>query len=296
VIRVAEEAGVRGVVTHMKCLGPDSWGLSRTLVANIDAARARGVEVFGDQYPYAASSTSLAAATMPNDGAASAKEAMANDAAREKFLAMVKENIRKRGGPASIVLNGGRGAAGLTGRNLEQLAAARQTTPEQVAVDVVIAGGASIISFNMSEDDIETLMRQPWMMGSTDGDLVAAGAGLIHPRNNGSMARRLSRYVRERSVLTLERAVQGMTGLPARVFGFADRGEIRAGAFADIVIFDLARVNDRATYEKPHEMADGFDWVIVNGRVARREGEFTGARGGVVLRKAANVTARMPEK
>ena len=283
VIRIAEEAGVKGIVTHMKCLGPDSWGLSTTLVANIDKARARGVEVFADQYPYEASSTSLQAATMPDDGAATAAEAMTNPVAKEKFLAMVKENVRKRGGAKAIVMVSGRGATGLGGQSLEQIAAARNVTPEQAAVDIVIAGNASIISFNMSEDDIATLMRQPWMMGSSDGDLTPPGLTRSHPRNNGSAARRISRYVRERGTVSLEHAVRTMTSLPARVFGFQDRGEIRAGAFADLVIFDVARVQDRATYENPHLLSEGFDWVIVNGQIARREGEFTGVRAGRVL-------------
>jgi N-acyl-D-amino-acid deacylase len=285
VIRIADEAGVRGVVSHMKCLGPDSWGLSKALVANIDAARARGVEVFADQYPYEASSTSLAAATMPDEGAAAAREAMANPAAREKLLAVVKENIRRRGGARSIVIASGGGAPGLAGQHLEQIAAARSVSPEQVAIDIVLAGGASIVSFNMSEDDIATIMRQPWTMGSTDGGLVTPGASQPHPRNNGAMARRISRYVRDRGTVTLEHAIRTMTSLPARVFGFTDRGEVRAGAFADVVVFDLARVQDRATYDRPHELSAGFDWVIVNGEVARRDGEFTAARAGRVLRR-----------
>ena len=285
VIRIAEDAGVRGVVSHMKCLGPDSWGLSKTLVANIDAARARGVEVFADQYPYEASSTSLAAATMPDDGASGAKEAMANPASREKFLQIVKENIRRRGGPASIVMSSGRGAAGLSGQNLEQIATARGVTAEQAAIDIVLAGGSSIVSFNMSEDDIATIMRQPWTMGSSDGGLTSPSATQIHPRNNGAMARRLARYVRERGTVTLEHAVRTMTSLPARVFGFVDRGEIRPGAFADVVIFDLANVQDRATYQSPHQIAEGIDWVLVNGQIAKNEGTYTGARAGHVLRR-----------
>jgi N-acyl-D-amino-acid deacylase len=285
VIRIAEDARVRGVVSHMKCLGPDSWGLSRTLVDHIDRARARGVEVFADQYPYEASSTSLAAATMPDDGAAAAKEAMGNPAAREKFLAVVKENIRRRAGAKAIVIASGRGAAGLSGKSLEEIAASRSVTPEQAAVDIILAGGASIVSFNMSEDDIATIMRQTWTMGSSDGGLTLPGPNQTHPRNNGAMARRIARYVRERGTVSLEHAIRTMTSLPAGVFGFTDRGEIRRGAFADLVVFDLAKVQDRATYQQPHEMSDGFDWVVVNGQVARQEGEFTGARAGVVLKR-----------
>jgi N-acyl-D-amino-acid deacylase len=285
VIRIAEEAGVVGIVSHMKCLGPDSWGLSKTLVEHIEAARARGIQVFADQYPYEASSTGLSAAVMPDDGATGAKEAMTNDVAKQKFLALVKENIRRRGGPRSIVIASGRGASEFVGKNLEDIAKAKGVTPEQAAVDVVLGGGASIVSFNMSEGDIETIMRQPWTMGSSDGGLVQPGTSQPHPRNNGAFARRIARYVRERRAVTLEHAVRTMTSLPAKVFGFVDRGEIRPGAFADVVIFDPARVVDKATYSSPHQLSEGFDWVIVNGQVAAKEGQFTGARAGKVLKK-----------
>jgi N-acyl-D-aspartate/D-glutamate deacylase len=206
------------------------------------------------------------------------------------FLGQVKENIRRRGGPASIVIASGRGAAGLAGKNIDDIAKSRGVSPEQAATDIVIAGGASIVSFNMNENDIDAIMRQVWTMGSSDGAInVAGGTSLPHPRGNGAFARRIARYVTERHVVTLEHAVRTMTSLPARVFGFADRGEIRAGAFADLVIFDPARVKDRATYADPFPLAEGVDWVIVNGVVERKEGEFTGAKGGRVLKKTAVV-------
>ena len=286
VIRIAESARVRGVVTHMKALGPDSWGLSTTLVAHIDAARARGVEVYADQYPYEASSTSLTAAVMPGENSAGAREALEGPESRAKFLAVVKENIRRRGGPASIVIASGSGAPNVAGKNLEQIAKDRGVSPEQAATDIVIAGGASIVSFNMSEKDIETIMRQPWTMGSSDGGLSIPGPSVPHPRNNGAFARRLAVYVRDRQVISLDHAIRTMTSLPAQVFGLTDRGELRPGAYADLVIFDLAKIADRATYQSPHALADGIDWVLVNGQVARREGEFTGVRAGRVLKKS----------
>lgn len=284
VIRIAEEAGVRGVVSHMKALGPDSWGLSKTMIAHIESARARGVEVFADQYPYEASSTSLAAAVMPGESGAAAREAMEGAESRKVFLATVKENIRRRGGPASIVIASGRGAAGLAGKHLEEIAKSRGVTPEQAATDIVIAGGASIVSFNMSEDDIRAIMRQPWTMASSDGGINTPGGGLPHPRGNGAFARRLGVYVRERGVLTWEDAVRTATSLPAQVFGFVDRGQLRPGAFADVVIFDPRTVIDRATFADPFPLADGIDTVIVNGQIARKDGVFTGVRGGRVLR------------
>ena len=285
VIRVAEEAGVRGIVTHMKCLGPDSWGLSKELVSRIDAARARGVELFADQYPYAASSTSLAAAIMPGETDEGAREAIEGAESRAKFLAVLKENIRRRGGAASIVIASGRGAGAFVGQSLEDIAKKRGTSPEQVAADIIVAGGASIVSHNMSEDDVATIMRQPWTMASSDGGLTLAGAGRPHPRNNGAFARRLAHYVRDKRVISLDEAVRSATTLPARVFGLTGRGELREGAFADVIVFDLAKVVDRATYDSPHEMATGMDWVLVNGRVAVKEGAFTGVRAGRVLKK-----------
>ena len=285
VIRIAEEAAVRGVVSHMKALGPDSWGKSETLVARIEAARARGVEVYADQYPYEASSTSIAAAVMPGESAASAREALSGVESRQRFLAMVKENVRRRGGATSIVIASGRGGAGLAGQNLDQIAQARGVSPEQAATDIVIAGGASIVSFNMSEDDIARIMRQPWTMGSSDGGIVLPGDSQPHPRNNGAFPRRIARYVRQRGVISLEHAIRTMTSLPAQVFTLVDRGALHRGAFADIVIFDPGRVADRATYQQPHAPAEGIDWVLVNGQIARREGEFTGARAGRVLRR-----------
>ncbi len=285
VIRIAEEAGVRGIVSHMKALGPDSWGRSATLVANIDAARARGVEIYSDQYPYEASSTSLGAALTLGQGNDAIAEAMSGDESRRLFLEMIRENIRRRGGAASMVMASGQGVQGLVGRNLEQIAAARGVSAEQAAVDLLLAGGASIVSFNMSDEDIDRIMQQPWTMASSDGGLSEPGEGQPHPRGNGAFARRLARFVRERGVIPLEHAIRTATSLPARVFGLADRGEIRAGAFADLAIFDLARVQDRATYPDPHQMSVGFDWVLVNGRVAVREAEFTSARAGLVLRR-----------
>ena len=285
VIRIAREAGVRGVVSHVKALGPDNWGQSRTIVEHVEAARAAGVEVYADQYPYEASSTSLMAAVMPGETDAGLREAMAGAESTKIFLGLVRESVRRRGGPSSIVIASGRGAPGQAGKNLEEIAKARGISPEQAAVDIVTAGGASIVSFNMSEADVETLMRQPWTMASSDGGLSLPGPSRPHRRGNGAFARRLARYVRDRAVLTLEQAIRGMTSLPAHVFGFADRGELRAGAFADLVIFDPQKVVDTVTYQDPHQMAVGIDWVIVNGQVVRREGEFTGLRAGRVLKR-----------
>jgi N-acyl-D-amino-acid deacylase len=288
VIDIAEQGGVVGVVSHMKALGPGSWGVSKTLIANIEAARRRGVQVFADQYPYEASGTGIVGALIPRSAQVGGRDAMMKRITgelRSEIRAEVKANIARRGGADTLMISRYRPDPSLEGERLSDLAAKAGVAPEEYALRLLEKGDASLVSFNMSEDDIERIMRQPWTMGSSDGGLVAPGASQPHPRNNGAFARRLARYVRERHTVTLEHAIRTMTSLPAQVFGFTGRGEIREGAFADIVIFDPAKVVDRATYENPHQLAEGIDWVLVNGKIARRDGEFTGVRAGQVLRK-----------
>jgi N-acyl-D-aspartate/D-glutamate deacylase len=135
----------------------------------------------------------------------------------------------------------------------------------------------------MSEDDIEHIMRQPWTMTCTDGDLVPLGQGKPHPRAYGAFPRKLKRYVRERGAIGLAEAIRTMTSLPATVFGLKDRGQIRAGAYADLLVFDLSHVNDAATYQDPHQLAEGMTDILVNGRWARRDGQFTPTLAGRVV-------------
>ena len=282
VIRIAQEAHVIGIVTHMKALGPDSWGLAATMIRHIDSARARGVEVFADQYAYEASSTSLRAALLPGGVPVPA----ADDAAlRAEVEPMVKENIRRRGGAAAIVLAAYAPDRTLEGKSLVQIAEARNLAPERAALDLLARGNASIVSFNMAERDIDAIMRQPYTITSSDGGLVAMNEGKPHPRNYGAFARKLAVYVRERGTVSLEAAIRSMTSLPAAVFGIKDRGAIHEGAFADIAVFDPAKVRDRATYADPHQLAEGMSYVLVNGVVVVNEGKFTNATPGRVLRK-----------
>lgn len=271
VIRVAEEAGVIGIVSHMKALGPDNWGLATAATVRMEEARARGVQVFADQYPYEASSTSLRAALVPGGG--------------EVTEPVVRENLRRRGGADAILIAFYSTDRSLEGKSLRQIAAGRNVSPESAAMDLIAHGGASIVSFNMSEPDIRHILTRPYTMASSDGDLVAMTEGKPHPRAYGAFARRLAVYVRERQVVGLEFAIRSMTSLPAAVFGLNGRGVIREGAIADIAIFDPARVKDVATYADPHHLAEGMSFVLVNGVVVLSEGRFTDALPGKVLRK-----------
>ncbi len=286
VITIAEQAGVVGVVSHMKALGPASWGLSKTLIQHIEAARTRGVQVLADQYAYEASGTGIIGALMPRSAQVGGREAMMKRITGElrgEIRAQVKNNIARRGGADTLMISRYRPDPSLEGQRLSDLAAKAGVPPEEYALQLLEKGDASLVSFNMSEDDIELIMRQPWTMTCTDGDLVEIGVGKPHPRAYGAFARKLKRYVRERNTIDIATAIRTMTSLPASVFGLRDRGQLRTGAFADLLIFDLSQVNDAATYQDPHRLSEGFTDIMVNGQWARRDNQFTPTLAGRVV-------------
>jgi len=203
---------------------------------------------------------------------------------RSEIRAEVKTNIARRGGADTLMISRYTVDPSFEGQRLSALAAKAGVPPEEYALQMLEKGDASLVSFNMSEGDIEGIMRQPWTMTCTDGDLPRMGVGKPHPRAYGAFARKLKKYVRERGTIDLASAIRSMTTLPATVFGMKDRGQLRAGAFADVLIFDPAKINDAATYENPHQLAEGMTDIIVNGEVARRNGTFTTALAGRVLR------------
>ena len=287
VITVARDAGTRGVVTHIKALGPNVWGFSDAIVHRIEQARAGGVEVFADQYPYEASSTSLAAALVPRwaqaGGNAEFRKRIADPAQRTRIVSEMTDNLARRGGADRIRVASYGADRSLAGQTLAAIATARGRDAVTTALTLLEQGDVSIVSFNMHDRDIERLMRQPWTMTASDGALTTMGAGVPHPRGNGAFARKLRRYVVDEEVVSLEHAIRSMTSLPATVYRMADRGILRAGAAADIAVFDLDEVRDLATYENPHQLASGMVHVVVNGRLAWRDGKPAAARFGQVL-------------
>jgi N-acyl-D-aspartate/D-glutamate deacylase len=171
----------------------------------------------------------------------------------------------------------------LEGQSLAQVAKAMGKPPEEAAMDLLVKGNAGLVSFNMAEDDIALIMRQPFTMTCTDGELVAFGQGKPHPRGNAAFARKIRVYVNERHVIDLPFAVRSMTSLPASVFGLKDRGVIRPGAFADILVFDPSKVRDAATYLEPHQLSEGMEYILVNGTIAKDASHWTGSLSGRVV-------------
>ncbi len=289
VINVGRVAGIPAVLTHVKALGPNVWGFGPAIVKRVERARAEGVQVFADQYPYTASSTALEAALLPRWSQAGGRDSLLARMARPDDMARIRqamvENLARRGGADRIQFRRYRPDPSIEGRLLSEVAERGGRHPVDAAVEIIKGGGASIVSFNMDDGDVETLMRQPWTMTSSDGDLVPMGEGVPHPRAYGAFPRKLRLYVQEKGVVSLEQAVRSMTSLPALVYDMRDRGVLRPGAAADVVVFDLSKVLDRADYTNPHQLSEGMVWVFVNGQAAIRQGAFTDVMSGRVLRK-----------
>ncbi len=288
VIQISREANLPGVITHIKTLGPPVWGFSQALVRRIERARDEGLQIYADQYPYTASATSLAAALLPRWAQAGGRDSLTarlqNQNALREILAAMKENLARRGGPDRIQFRYFAEDQSVEGRLLSEVAAERKMTPIETAVKMFQQGEPGIVSFNMHDDDVRTLMTQPWMMTSSDGRQPKWGVGSPHPRAFGAFPRKIRKYVVEEGVVSLAAAIRSMTSLPAQVFRLADRGVLRSGAFADIVVFDLERLRDRATFTEPYQLSEGVVHVFVNGRAAMLDEEFTGELAGRTLK------------
>ena len=297
-IRIAAEAGIPAQINHHKAVGATQWGWSVKTLAMIDSARAAGVDITHDLYPYTASST----------GSSILFPAWALAGGQDSLVARLKDSeLRRRIAQEMVpLMEEERGGGDLSriqfrvvpsdrrydGRTLADLARDRRmpnntATGIQLVIELQMQGGFGAIYHSIDEADAIRIMSHPLAMFETDGDPVGYGEGFPHPRSYGSFPRVLARYVRELKVLTLEQAVHKMAAMPARQFGQPERGELREGLFADVVVFDPAAVQDRATYTDPHQYPFGIPHVIVNGTIVIRNGALTGARPGRVLRGPA---------
>ena len=287
VIRVAREAGMRGSVTHIKALGPRVWGTAANVIAQIEQARAAGVEVFACQYPYTASATGLSAALLDRWIQEGDREQMLarlrDPEVRRRVRREMVENLDRRGGAERIQFRRHQADPSIEGRTLAAVAAERGQNPVETALALIEEGGPGIVSFNMTDADVELFMRQPWVMTCTDGGLVQMGSGVPHPRNYGTYPRKLRKYVIDDDVVGLSDAVRSMTYTPATLYRVADRGIIRVGAIADLAVIDPATVRDTATFTDPHQLSEGMVHVLVNGQLVIDGARFTGALPGQVL-------------
>jgi len=288
VIDVSRQSGITGVVTHIKALGPPVWGSAAAMVERIEAARAEGLPVYADQYPYLASATGLSAALLPRwsqaGGSGAFAERVADPDTNMRIREAMVENLARRGGADRIQFRRFAEDPSIEGRLLSDIAAERDANPIDVALELILQGGPSIVSFNMSEEDLLTLMTQEWTMTSSDGGLPLFGVGVPHPRSYGAFARKIGVFVFQDGVMSLEAAVRSMTALPAEVMGMEDRGRIKEGMVADLVVFS-DYFKDNATFTEPHQLSSGVVHLFVGGEAAIINSAFTGARAGRVLVK-----------
>jgi N-acyl-D-amino-acid deacylase len=294
-IEIGEASGMRVEISHLKVDAPSRWGASSKALAMIDAARARGLNVGADVYLYDAASSNLGIrfpSWVLEGGQPKINERLADESSWARIKDEMKKLIRERGlENYSFARIASYGAdPSLNGLSIPD-AARKSVGKDDVEAQLEMmrrmlqAGGASMVYQFMAEDDIGRILRHPQVAIASDSGLNVMGQGVPHPRGYGNAVRALSRYVRELKVITLEEAIRKQTSLPADHFGFRDRGRIAIGQAADLVVFDPARVTDRATYEQPHQYAEGISAVLVNGVVVVRDGTHTKARPGQVLRR-----------
>jgi len=293
-IAIGEKGGLPTQITHHKAVGPPNWGRSADTLRLVEEARARGVDVTIDQYPYTASSTGLAGLVpqwAQEGGDAAMRQRFADPAARPRLLAAVADNIRlNRGGgdPKNVVLAYCSFDTSLNGKSLARVTEERGKTPTpenaaETALHLLTRGNCQTVYHAINESDVERILKYPWTMIASDGEVPIFGRGMLHPRSYGTFARVLGVYVRERKLIGLEDAIRKMTSLPAQRLGFSDRGLLRPGLKADLVIFDPATVADRAVFDNPHQYAAGFSHVLVNGELVLDDGRVTDRRPGRVL-------------
>ena len=298
----AAGSGARLQVSHLKCGARSVWGRAGEALARLEAARKEGLDVAADQYPYTAAATTLAIILPPallGLGVEACVAALGEPRTRRAVRGDMErgisgwENVARDPGWAGFRIAAAASHPEWAGRTIAELADEAGADPADLAFDALIDDrlDVQIVLDCMDEGDVETIMAEPWIAVCTDAEGRRPGhpildAGKPHPRTYGSTARVLGRYVRERHVLPLEIAIAKLTSVPAERLGLRDRGSIRAGAAADLVVFDPATVADVATYLEPARYPSGIDHVIVNGQVAVSAGVETGVRAGRLLRRS----------
>ncbi|MBI3665896.1 MAG: D-aminoacylase [Acidobacteria bacterium] len=298
-LRVGREAHMPVELSHFKIDNQRLWGWSEKTLAAVEAARREGIDVVVDQYPYTSSSTNIGM-LLPSwalaDGPEQIRQRLTDPATKAKIIQEMEDRWAGRHGRKRLDwahVAQCKWDPSLEGKTITQITQEKGRKVEwaeefQTVFDILLGGGATMVYDSMGPQDVERILRYPNTAVASDAvGIPEFGVGVPHPRSYGTNTRVISKYVRELGVITLEEAVRKMTSLPARTFGFRDRGQVREGFWADLLIFDPARVADLATFEKPHQYSAGFDYVLVNGVPVIEEGRAGEARPGRVVRRAS---------
>ena len=292
-IEVGKRTGATVVAAHIKARGTDFWGGSRAIIRLINEARAHGVDIWADCYPYNSSGSDGRTVLIPRwalgrNFQEELKKTLDDPEKRKDLYGDIKHALNWRGGAENILVMDYPDQSYI-GKTLAQLAEEHKISNIEMAIqlqkegDPKRRGGARMRGFSMSEIDIEAFSAQPWTATSSDASISLPGDGPVHARYYGTFPRKIRRYALERKAISLENAVRASTSLPAQIMGLRDRGMIREGLCADLVVFDLNTIKDTATFFEPHQYAEGIDFVVVNGTFVVDEGKLTWKRPGKVL-------------
>lgn len=280
-------------ISHFKLSGQQNWGRSRETVALVQKARQEGIDVTIDQYPYTASSTSLST-LIPDELLADGNDSIKARLQRPEVRTYVKEYMLKKLKKRKLkhlsyaVVASYRADSTFNGKSIEEINKMmgrkhKAKYEAETVMDMMIKGGAGMVFHGMGDEDVKRIMQYPFNMFASDASIRMFKQGVPHPRGYGTNARVLSKYVRDEHVISLEEAVRRMTSLPAQKFGLKDRGLLKEGMAADIIVFDENKVQDLSTYDQPHAYSTGFEYVIVNGKVVVENEQHLGTRSGKAL-------------
>ncbi|HVR97565.1 MAG TPA: amidohydrolase family protein [Thermoanaerobaculia bacterium] len=300
-ITIARRANVPAEIYHLKAAGRPNWGKLEQAIKKVEEARASGLRITADMYTYTAGATGLDASMPPwvqEGGLQAWKERMKDPAIRERLKKEMTtptdewENFFVAAGPENILLVAFKNdkLKPLTGKNLAEIAKMRGKSPEETAMDLVIEDDSRVgtVYFLMSEDNVRRQVAIPWVSFGSDAEALSPEGVFLksnpHPRAYGNFARLLGRYVRDEKIISLEEAVRRLSALPAENLKIENRGRLAEGYFADVVVFDPAKIQDHATFDKPHQLSTGVRHVFVNGVQVLKDGEPTGATPGRVVR------------
>src|SRR5262245_39227240 len=287
-IRIGREAGLPVHISHLKASGPRAWGMMPAACELIEQARAEGLDVTADQYPYIASSTNLAAMTLPSDEREGGNDVLAARLNDSNTAGPLRQSITKmlgeRGGGNTIRIASYARHAAWQGKSLDEIASSEKRDAVDIVVEILANGGAGAVSFGMSEDDVRLAMQKPYVATASDGGAKVPDNTVPHPRSYGCFARKIGRYAIEQGVIPLEFAIRSASSLPADILKIPDRGYLRTGYQADVVALDPSKFRDTATFDNPHQYATGVQFVWVNGKLVIDGGTFNETLAGRPLR------------
>lgn len=280
-IEIGRKAKLPVHISHIKCLGVDVWNESKIIIELIDKNRAEGIDITANQYPYDASSTGLKASVVPRWAESGGNDSLfvryKNPLLKTKILQETRENIARRGGPEKLLIIKSENDF-FNGKNIIEIATLLNLSPEETVFKILEGGNAKVASFNMNEKDILNFMKQPWVVTGSDGNEG-------HPRKYGSFPKKYSKYVQADSIISIGKFINCSSSETASIFKIPNRGKIKEGYFADIIIFDPLTFKDKSNYINPNQYAEGLKYSVINGVVVIENGVYNNKRPGKVLKK-----------